>query len=203
KVYRKLSVAMLSTHDTTNWAAWWENEAGTADEALFMRKTVDRKIDYRAVLGRLFDPALSRHGRLRWLKSVDSVDKFVEILGKPREHLRDFIELYENTYLEKEKLWKQLNLKGAMREKSDALIVKAALGITLNSSSVFCIELLNDYLYLADMFKGDPYDYRINRPGTVNKNNWSTIIPISLEGLLKHKQVCRDIKRMIRSSGRI
>ena len=45
--YRNLSVAMLSTHDTTNWPAWWENEAGTVDEALFIRKCSDqRKIDY-------------------------------------------------------------------------------------------------------------------------------------------------------------
>ncbi|MCX5713183.1 MAG: 4-alpha-glucanotransferase, partial [Candidatus Omnitrophica bacterium] len=36
--YRALSVAMLSTHDTTNWSAWWEYEAGTVDEALFIRK---------------------------------------------------------------------------------------------------------------------------------------------------------------------
>ena len=45
--YRAISVAMLSTHDTTNWAAWWENEAGTVDEALFIRKCRERGIDLR------------------------------------------------------------------------------------------------------------------------------------------------------------
>ncbi|MCX5686696.1 MAG: hypothetical protein NTW09_04480, partial [Candidatus Omnitrophica bacterium] len=78
-----------------------------------------------------------------------------------------------------------------------------ALSITLNSNAVFCIELLNDYLFLADMFKGDSYDYRVNRPGTVSRNNWSMIMPVSLEGLLKHKKVCQEIKDMISSSDRI
>ena len=36
--YRELSVGMLSTHDTTNWKAWWQYEAGTVDQGLFMRK---------------------------------------------------------------------------------------------------------------------------------------------------------------------
>jgi 4-alpha-glucanotransferase len=40
--YRRLSVAMLSTHDTTNWKAWWLYEAGTVDEGLFSRKCLDR-----------------------------------------------------------------------------------------------------------------------------------------------------------------
>ena len=82
-----------------------------------------------------------------------------------------------------------------MREKSDPEIVEAALNITLNSRSVFCIELLTDYLYLADLpdcnnnrvrqagiFDGDPYENRVNKPGTVSKANWSLVSPISLEG---------------------
>ena len=47
--YRDMSVTMLSTHDTTNWAAWWDYEAGTMDEAFFARKCADRKIDYERV----------------------------------------------------------------------------------------------------------------------------------------------------------
>ncbi|MDD5668750.1 MAG: 4-alpha-glucanotransferase, partial [Candidatus Omnitrophica bacterium] len=79
--YRFLSVAMLSTHDTTNWAAWWEYEAGTVDEQLFIRKCADRGIDYSRVRGMLFHPELSRYGRLRWLDGIGSVDVLVKILG--------------------------------------------------------------------------------------------------------------------------
>jgi len=200
--YRLLSVAMLSTHDTTNWAAWWENEAGTVDEALFVRKCRERGFDYAVVAPRLFDPARSRHGRLRWLDSVTSKSVLAGVLGRREEELLDFIDMYENTYHEKEKLWKALALKGAMKEKSDAQIVAAALAITLGSSSVFCIELIIDYLFTAGLYKGDPYPYRVNRPGTIAKTNWSITLPVSLEDL-REDGVCKNIKKLIVASGRI
>ena len=151
--YRLLSVAMLSTHDTTNWPAWWENEAGTVDEGLFMRRCNERGIDYNRVKTLLFDTKHSNHGRLRWRDEINSPDKLVNILGKPREQLKDFIDFYENSSKEKEKLWKHLGLKGAMREKSDSGIIRAALKITLDARSIFAINSLIDWLCLADVFK--------------------------------------------------
>lgn len=200
--YRNLSIAMLSTHDTTNWPAWWENEAGTVDEALFIRKCSERKIDYDRLKTELFDLSSSGHGRLRWLNSIVSPDMLVHILGKRAEEVGDFIDMYKDTYREKEKLWKLLKLSGPMREKCDHEIIKAALRITLSSEAVYCIETIIDWLYLADMFKGDPYQYRINTPGTISDKNWSLTIPVSLEDLLKHR-VNREIKELIASAGRI
>jgi len=202
KGYRALSVAMLSTHDTTNWPAWWENETGTFDEGLFMRRCAERGIDYNSVKPKLFDLDRSRHGRMRWLDSVASVEILIAILGKKKEELKDFIDFYENTYREKEKLWKQLGFKGPMREESDAGIVSEALKITLDSNAIFSIQLITDWLYLTELFKGDTYQYRINTPGTTNDKNWSLTMPLSLEELLEHK-ICKDIKKMIASSGRI
>jgi len=200
--YRQLSVAMLSTHDTTNWPAWWENEAGTVDEALFTRKCAERHIDFRHVKDRLFNSALSGHGRLRWLDHVASIDVLVDILGKRKDEVGDFIDLYLNTYHEKEKLWKLLELPGLMREACDSQILKQVLKFTLESNAIFCVNLLIDWLYLADLFKGKLYQYRINTPGTVNPLNWSLTMPISLEELEEHK-VTRQIKEMVVSSGRI
>ncbi|MFA5255883.1 MAG: 4-alpha-glucanotransferase [Candidatus Omnitrophota bacterium] len=200
--YRKMSVAMLSTHDTTNWAAWWENEAGTVDEELFIRKCNERGIGYDYVKDRLFDPVRSKHRRLRWREDIDSAEKYIGILGKGPQELKDFIELYENTYFEKEKLWKHLKLKGKMREKSDAEIVRAALDITASSGSVFCVESIFDLLSLAGLCKGDPYKYRINFPGTVSADNWSLKIPVPLEKLLIHN-VTKVLKEMVTASGRI
>jgi len=202
KDYRALSVAMLSTHDTTNWSAWWENEAGTIDEALFIRKCSDhRKIDYNNVKGKLFDLNLSGHGRLRWLNSIDSIEKLVSILDKKKEEVKDFIDMYENTYKEKDKLWRHLKIHGPMREKSNSGIVRAALKISLESSAIFCINTIIDWLYLAGIFQGDSYHYRINTPATISENNWSLVIPISLDELLKHK-VCGEIKKMVVDVGR-
>ncbi len=199
--YRPISVAMLSTHDTTNWAAWWENEAGTVDEDLFVRKCAERGVSYEKVKKRLFSSALSKHGRLRWLNTVTSIVRLAKILGKETHDIGDFINLYENTFHEKEKLWAHLKMGGRMRERSDPRLVGAALRVTLESRAIFCIQLILDWLCLTDTLKGDPYRYRINRPGTISRDNWALTIPISLDGLLEHK-VSGDIRKMVVSSGR-
>jgi 4-alpha-glucanotransferase len=202
KEYRFLSVAMLSTHDTTNWPAWWENEAGTIDEGLFIRKCSDnRKIGYERVKDKLFDAALSRHGRLRWRDLISSTEILVSILGKKKEELLDFIDLYQNSYREKEVLWKQLKLSGKMRQKSDKEIVAAVTKNILESNALFCINLIVDWLYLTDIFIGDPYQDRINVPGTVKPENWSLVLPLSLEQLLENK-VCSKIREMVTASAR-
>jgi 4-alpha-glucanotransferase len=200
--YRPLSVSMLSTHDTTNWPAWWENEAGTADEGLFIRKCASGGIDYNYVKEKLFDPVLSKHGRLRWRDEIDSVGTFASILGKPEGEIKDFIEIYENTFREKERLWKHLGMKGTMREEADRELVSSALEVTLASSSIFCINLIFDLLYLTDILKGDPYKYRVNTPGTISDRNWSLVTPLPLEDLLRH-DFCVKLERMARASGRI
>lgn len=200
--YRYLSVAMLSTHDTTNWCAWWENEAGTLDEQLFIRRCNERGIDFSRIKDALFCPERSRHGRLRWREEIDSIDKLAGILGRPRDQLNDFVDFYLNSYREKEKLWQLLSLGGRMREDADAEIAQAALKFVSASCSVFSIQTLMDWLFIADLFKGDSYQYRINTPGTVNDKNWSVTIPVSLEDLLK-SSICRDIKVIINSSGRL
>jgi len=200
--YRWLSVAMLSTHDTTNWAGWWENEAGTVDEQLFIRKCNERHIDYEGIKNKLFDFNRSGHGRLRWRDDVSTVDILLWNLAKRKEEVGDFIEIYKNTFQEKERLWKQLKLSGPIREKCDKDILRAALSTTLGSKAIFCIELITDLLYLIDLFKGDSYQYRINIPGTVDPKNWSLRMPISLEDLLNSPAV-EEIKQIVSLSGRI
>ena len=199
--YRAASVAVLSNHDTTSWPAWWDNEAGTVDEELFISKCSHRGIDYNALKDRLFDFSRSRHARLRWLEGVSSADILVNILGKKREELADFIDMYKNSCGEKEKLWSRLKLKGKMREEADAEIMAAALKIALDSAAIFSIQTIIDYLGMADILSGDHYQYRINTPGTISDKNWSLVIPIPLEGLLKHN-ICSKIKTMVTASHR-
>ncbi|MDD3987804.1 MAG: 4-alpha-glucanotransferase [Candidatus Omnitrophica bacterium] len=204
--YRFLAVTMLSTHDTTNWAAWWENEAGTVDEALFIRKCSDhRAIGFERMRERLFNPALSRHGRLRWRDEIDSVDKLLDELScagsLPREHLCDFVGLWKDSFHEKEKLWMLLALPGVMREKCTPEAMQAILRFVLGVNSVFCINNIFDWLYPSGIIKKDAYAYRINTPGTVSRANWSLRVPMPLEDLLKH-QVTSDIRTMVSASGR-
>jgi 4-alpha-glucanotransferase len=204
--YRKFSVAMLSTHDTTNWPAWWENEAGTVDEALFIRKCSDqRNIGYDYVKNQLFDPVLSRHGRLRWRQEVNSVDELLTRLSCGRhfsaDELRDFIELYENSFQEKDKLWKALGLKGQMRENCTSALLQAILYMSFQTSSLFVINTIFDLLFLGDTLKGDPYQYRINTPGTVSDKNWSLLLPLSVEEL-KKSPINKEIREMVVNSER-
>jgi len=199
--YRELSVGMLSTHDTTNWKAWWQYEAGTVDQGLFMRKCKERGIDFLRVRVELFDAQLSFHGRLRWKKEIDCVDKLLRVLGKRKEEVKDFIELYENSYREKEKLWKLLACPGSVSEEASNQLLARVIQFTLNSRAIFCIHSIRDLLGLSDVFKGDPYQYRINVPGTISPKNWSLRLPISLEELLSHP-VNQQIRKMITDSGR-
>ncbi len=193
KEYRRLSVAMLSTHDTTNWPAWWKYEAGTVDEDLFKRMCASRGIDFASVSNRLFNPKLSKHGRLRWLDTIGSADILASILGRNKQDILDFAALYENTFYEKEKLWKKLKMAGPMQEDANRDLIEKALRITSDSNSIFAINTIIDLLFLTGAFKGAPYKYRINTPGTKNAKNWSFKLPISLEELLKDK-ICSRIK---------
>jgi len=199
--YRQLAVAMLSTHDTTNWKAWWQYEAGTVDQGLFIRKCNERKIDFAGVSLKLFDPALSFHGRLRWKKEIDSIDKLVWELGRRKEEVGDFIELYQNTFEEKQKLWKILGCSGAPTEEASAELLAKAIKFILSSRAIFCINSIRDYLSLSDIFQGDPYQYRVNVPGTISSKNWSLRLPLSLEEMLKHP-VNQQIRKMIVDSTR-
>ena len=52
-------------------------EAGTVDEDLFYRKCVERGINLPKARPKLFDVELSRHGRLRWLNTIDLIDTVV------------------------------------------------------------------------------------------------------------------------------
>lgn len=117
-----------------------------------MRKCCDhRGIGFNRVKDALFDPLFSRQGRLRWRNEIDSVDKLLGILssgrGILREHLLDFIDMWENTFKEKDKLWGILGLVGPMREECDAEIFSAILKFILKANSIISINNLFDILY--------------------------------------------------------
>ncbi|MFA5320403.1 MAG: 4-alpha-glucanotransferase [Candidatus Omnitrophota bacterium] len=195
------AVSMLSTHDTTNFAAWWENEAGTVDEGLFMRKCYERGIDYGYIKGLLFDAELSKHGRLRWLDTLSDPGTLASILGRRGEDVGDILKLHADSYGEKNKFWEQIGLRGRPAEKADTGLGKLALALNLRSQAIFCVQTLLDWFYPAGIFQGDPYAYRLNTPGTVGPENWSLRMPMPLEKLLKN-EFNAVIKEMVAESGR-
>ncbi len=187
--YRIHSQAVISTHDSSFWINWWQFEAGTIDEKLFELMCEKAGIDprhYKYAKPILFNKQLSRHGRLYWNDSVSSPDILLEILGPPRDKANDFVYMYMESFKEKQKFLEYLEYyEGDINEVSANLVYKC-LDKANQSSSIFSMQLLQEYLGLDEklLAKISKWKYRLNTPGSVSRNNWSLLAPVSLEKLL-------------------
>ena len=201
--YRALSIATLSTHDSSNIEAWWNFEAGTVDEELFKRLLREKNVDFEQVKEKLFEPEFSFYKRLRWKKEIDSVDKLLAILKLDKEQAPHIIDLYKGSYLEKEKLWQTLGLKEELSEKANNLFLKRIVEYIAQANSIFYINFLFDWLAFGKIFLNDDcWMRRINFPGTLSKNNWSYVMPLSLERMLD-LDINAEIKEINEKSRRI
>jgi len=200
--YRKNSIAVFSTHDMTSIAGWWQFEAGTVDEKLFKRKCEAHHVLFETIKEKLFDFYASSHGRLRWRKEIDRIETFTGILNRNENEIKDLVDLYRESYDEKNKFWNYLGLDGACEEMIWPGFIKAALDMAGCTASLFSIQLLQDWLALSDQYKSDPWNFRINFPGTIGSHNWSIVMPCSLEEILA-LDLQKIIKKMNRESGRI
>lgn len=204
--YRVNSCAVLSTHDSSFWVNWWRFEAGTIDEKLFdmmSEKAGIHKGHSRYAKSLLFNRPLSRYGRLYWNDDIDTVEKLVEILRIPKENAGDLIYSYLESHREKEKFLEYLGYLAPASEISHDLIRKC-LETVNRAESVFSIQMLQDYLCLDTglLEKIAKWSYRINTPGSVSRNNWSILLPVSLERL-NELPINETIKGIVKASQRI
>ncbi|OIO35433.1 MAG: 4-alpha-glucanotransferase [Candidatus Omnitrophica bacterium CG1_02_44_16] len=169
--YRKNSIAVIATHDMSSLKAWWEFEAGTVDECLIKRKCKEKDLPYDAIKNRLFDSSASLHGRLRWKKEINCSDAV------------DFAGLYKDTFDEKDKFLNFLDIEKP-ENNLPSKFIKSALEKITASASIFSIQLLHDWLSLDTLFDEDPWETRINFPGTLSERNWRLAMPISLEDMI-------------------
>ncbi|HMS65885.1 MAG TPA: 4-alpha-glucanotransferase [Ignavibacteria bacterium] len=186
--YRINSVATVSTHDSSSFPAWWENEAGTIDEFLFRQTCKKFNVsdeNYFKILNALFSKDQSVNGRLFWNKDISSEEKLLNILGLNREEGKEFGDMYNSSFSEKKKFLEYLGLKKEIENNVTVNLIKASLEKISSASSIFSIQLIMEYLYLDESilknYKG--WEQRINFPGTVSENNWSMVIPVSIEKL--------------------
>ncbi len=196
EAYRACSMAVISTHDTSSFRGWWEHEAGTVDEAHARKVTDAAGFNLDAVKDNLFDLRRSKHGRLRWCREAGESYLLTRV-GRSLEDARALVDLHRGTFGEREKFWSSLGLPGKMPERATPVLVKAALRRASASASIFSIQLLTDYLSLADSFTPDAWAFRVNFPGTRSPDNWSLVMPLALEeimGLAANKTI-RDIHR--------
>lgn len=205
--YRINSVSTISTHDSSTIIDWWHNEAGTIDEKLFQRLCSEKQIPsekYAEIVRDLFDYEKSKHGRLFWKDSIDSIEKLENILGLKRDSCWDIINLYKESINEKQKFLHFLGIEvNANDYKINTTFIRKVLEQVNDASSIFSIQLMQEWLFLDDSLfvKGEETSYRINFPGISNDINWTFVLPLSMEIIL-NLGVNSEIKRIVQEKGR-
>jgi 4-alpha-glucanotransferase len=184
--FRLNSCAIISSHDMSNSAFFWEHEIETIDENLFIQKCIFHNIDYKKFKNILFDISLSLDGRLRWNKNIFSLEKLLEVLGKSHCEVYGIVDMYIETFNEKLDLWNSLGMSGALDEHWSKKIIESMVEYIAKSSSIFCMQSALDLMLLEYDIK-DIKNFRINVPGTVGESNWSLRLPLNLEDMLNMK----------------
>ncbi|MFI5211851.1 MAG: 4-alpha-glucanotransferase [Ignavibacteria bacterium] len=203
--YRVNSSAVISTHDSSFWPNWWKFEAGTIDEKLFeimcMNAGMDKK-HYKYVKAVLFSKEASRYGRLMWNDNIRTPEMLKSILQIQNEKVNDIVYAYLDSYDEKGKFLTYLEYFPAELGVNPDLVYKILERIN-QTDSIFSIQLLQEYLFLEKDFleSGSKWNYRLNTPGSVTRDNWSLILPISLERLLE-LEINDSIRSLVSDTGR-
>lgn len=205
--YRVNSNATVSTHDSSSLPAWWKYEAGTIDEFAFRKICENMNIwneDYYYLSEKLFIG--NKNGRLSWKKEISNVYVLLETLKMDYDRAAEIINIYLSSFSEKNKFLKYIgegdteNISG---EDVPVSFIRDTLEKISSTDSIFSIQLLMEYLYLDNdilkNFSGE--GFRINSPGTVSGDNWSMVIPVSMEELGEMK-INKLIKELNFKSGR-
>lgn len=191
--YRHFAISSLSTHDTSFWIDWYRNEAGTIDIELFLLKCKLHNFVPDKIINKLFDKN-SVHGRLKWKEEINTETKVLETIGLVEEKARDILQIYRETFQEKEKVENLLGI-------NDSNCIKKAIRFILRTSSIFSINLLADLLCLDPKIASEITGLRINKPGTTGPHNWSFAFNESIEQILEMKLI-DEIREMVEESKR-
>lgn len=201
--FRLNSCALLSTHDSSFFASWWKHEAGSIDKTLFVMLCIKCDFDkkkIKSLIKLIFMPQRKKSNRLKWKDEINSSELFLNIINPKDELKNEFRYLYLTSFREKEKY---LDYLGKGFEKKTGLILNSLQKIN-ESSSIFSIQLLQDYLSTEEKLFPviNRLNYRINTPGTVTKKNWNIVLPVYLEELFR-LDINDKIKNILVQSNRV
>ena len=194
--FRWLTIATVSTHDSSSIIEWWYNEAGTIDGLLFERLLKTKGFNSEQInemKSKLFDIENSHYNRLLWKSEINTREKFLEIIKLPIEGNWDLAVIYDESFGEKDKFKKQVlnNIEESdlfhINGKVSTGFIKNILEYMCGTDSIFCIQLLQEYLCLDEKFlrNVEEKSFRINFPGQVNDENWTAVLPIGLEKMVE------------------
>lgn len=195
-------VAMLSTHDTSPFCAYWEHEAGTVDEWFFRKKCQDAHIHFEDVQGMLFESGGPVHGRLRWRPEIMSPETLLSILRRSKDEAWHLVDAFMSSYNERQLYWHFTGMHGHPGKKVSQEFMRKALDSVNAAHSVFSLQILQDWLALGDYPERDSWEYRINVPGTMGPGNWSLVAPCSLEAM-QGLEINAVIREIVTASDRI
>lgn len=201
--YRKNSIATVSTHDSSFLPVWWKYEAGAVDEFV-VRKIFERleinEIEIPGIMNQLFDITKTINGRLFWNPLITQTSQIMHILKSTADPVNELLGLYISSSDERRKFLSFLGLKD---DTLNTEFIYNALSKVNEASSIFSVQSLQEYLYLDESIleKYSGWDYRINFPGIVNRENWSITSPYSLESLKKLK-INETILKLVKDNER-
>jgi 4-alpha-glucanotransferase len=200
--YRVNSISTISTHDMSPFILWWSEEAGTTDKYLVQKWCEENGFNYDFIANNLFAVSKSSEKRLRWKKRIETPEKVLEILNMSRDKAWMFYDAYLESYSEREKFWKFLGFIGEPPEAPTKELIYQALLMCSATSSIFCIQLIQDLLSLGNYYNIKDKNIRINVPGTFSDKNWSTVLPVSLDEML-NASINNEIKEINNKTDRI
>lgn len=182
--YRKNAVAALSTHDSSILCAWWLYEAGTVDGELFKRKCREAGVSFDSAAKELFNLENSNHGRLHWKHKINNIDLLLKALNRALPEAGDLVNLYKESHNERKKFWDYLGMGDKFGRSCAHDLVRLSLEKISSASSIFSIQLIQDWLAIDCLYDCDFWQLRINFPGTLSEKNWSIVMDLSLEDIL-------------------
>ena len=201
--YRENSNAVISTHDSSSFPDWFEREAGTIDKTAF--KMICEKKGFsdertEKLMKELFEIRNGNENKLHWRPEISNVYMIVQKSETGYTEIQDIISMYLSTYNEKNTFLNYIGHK-TNSEKSTPSLIRKNLNKIFETKSIFSIQLLMEYLFLDRKILNKNKYFRINTPGTISDLNWSAVIPISLDELLK-SNLNEQVKKLVDSSGR-
>lgn len=203
--YRKNSTAMISTHDSSTFCDWYENEAGKIDAENFIWICKNRgysEQSIKRIVSIFFDQSKSNDNKLCWKKEISNVYIMIGILNLQWQEAWNFIDVYLSSFGEKEKFLEMIGSNTEDIELTTEVVRKTFEAIGY-SSSIFTIQLLNEYIILHENIfsKKELREIRINYPGLMSDSNWKLRMPFTLEKL-KNCGLHRIIKEINKKTER-
>jgi 4-alpha-glucanotransferase len=101
---------------------------------------------------------------------------------------------WEEDAEERELFFRSLGEKGACPSRMTRDLLEKVVAHCCGAGSILCMFQLQDVLDLDEsLWAPDPREARINVPGTVNDENWTWRMPLSVEELTARTQLLKLI----------